>query len=443
MENKFENLITEIKNIFPNSKKFVPLLERNIYGNTYRGKHNIQQERKSIKQLAIILKEFYNITKNDNFEMAIAPGDVIPNLSIPSNNKYENYVTLVNNLNMNIEYLSERLNKSEVNNQYKTLKKQTLKNLFDFGAFFTKWKVLSKGQIKVIKPGESAKGRATTYLRLKHELILAIENGDKTLYTYISKNIKRFFMESSNILINFLLDEHVRVAGIKRVKNTMYALTLSYYGLENKNGKRNGFDEVRDAYLELHFSKTKVNELETLLKKYSNKTKKNDKGNGQFDWGNFKNQVDSLYKYLSLTSTFELGKDGYISYKLFENNPEEMPKRSAEAKREYFEKHKISKNKYPKFELHHSYPLALAETPDEFKLIDDWKNLIFISPNGHAEFPKRNNTFTLIKKLTKEEITYSSIVENDDKKFINGKDVAFDERNSNAVIEYNKMLNDM
>ena len=52
-------------------------------------------------------------------------------------------------------------------------------------------------------------------------------------------------------------------------------------------------------------------------------------------------------------------------------------KRSDLEKRKYFEKHRVSKQKG--FELHHIIPLSWSEDEEDFKLYDDWKNMIYIS----------------------------------------------------------------
>ena len=63
--------------------------------------------------------------------------------------------------------------------------------------------------------------------------------------------------------------------------------------------------------------------------------------------------------------------------------------RSQSAKEEYFLKHKIEKKN--NFELHHIVPFGKANTKEDAKLIDNYKNFIYLSKTKHKEFTKKRN----------------------------------------------------
>ncbi len=408
----------------------------------YRVSHSFQQERKTLNQLTILLKQFYNLTKETDYTMAICKGDQRPDLSEKGNEIYEQFLDLVDFLNRNQDYINDRKNNSLVNDQYKTLKKQTLKNLFDFGGIFYKW-IDNKGKVKIINPGEQAKGTGITYLKLNQDLIDCIEKSDKEVNIYLSKVIAKFFIFSSSVIIKFFIDEEIINMNINEIDNKIYTLTLAYHGLQNNSWIN--FELAKQAYLDLHFNRQALQRVIQVFKQYSKSTKENMKGNGRIDWGNSVNQTDSAFTFLSLTPGYELSKKS-ISCRLFGKSLDkaERLRRSNKPKNEYFEQHNIDKTVYKTYELHHIYPLALAMSKEEFELIDDWKNLILISPNNHALFPKRNNHITYISGINGEKIEIKSIVDEKSKyEFLNGEDVAYDQEKNGVMIQYNKLLNNI
>lgn len=437
-----EKLLEEIKKCFPSSKSFVTLMEMYMNDNDYRTKHNLQQERKNFEQLLILLRAFKNHAKLDNgMSMLISPGDHRKEESDIEYEENKPYLDMVDEINVNSIYMGNRLSNKEPNDQFKTIKKQTLKNLFDVGGIFEKYIVKGDGTTKLIEPGKSLKGKGSTIMKMNKELFDLLDGPDKEVIRFLSRRIKIFFGENVNTLIRFFNDEYVEKASIKNVDKNIYTLTLGYYGKSNKYGHFPRFSLFRDAYIELYFQRSKLSKIIALFKKYTKITKKEIKNEGKIDWGNSLNQTSTMFSYLSLTPAFELNANKDITFAFREIDGETWPKRSLRQKHLYFEKHKIDKMDFENFELHHSYPLAYAESPEDFKMIDDWRNMIFISPNGHSRFPKRGNYITIISDICKSYISYSSFVDETELVFKNYDDVAFNDELSVEIIDYNKKLN--
>ena len=71
------------------------------------------------------------------------------------------------------------------------------------------------------------------------------------------------------------------------------------------------------------------------------------------------------------------------------------PIRNQTSKTEYFSKHNIKKQN--EFELHHIIPFSKARNKHEAKLIDNYKNFIYIKKSKHKEFRKYNNDNVIMK----------------------------------------------
>lgn len=69
--------------------------------------------------------------------------------------------------------------------------------------------------------------------------------------------------------------------------------------------------------------------------------------------------------------------------------------RSLAEKHEYFKQHRVPKTKG--FELHHIVALAWAESEHHFKLLDSWKNMVYIDGFNHAKITQNRNLNVIIE----------------------------------------------
>ena len=63
--------------------------------------------------------------------------------------------------------------------------------------------------------------------------------------------------------------------------------------------------------------------------------------------------------------------------------------RSLQQKHDYFKRHSVSKCRG--FELHHVVALAWAESQHDFKMLDDWRNMLYIDGFTHARITQNRN----------------------------------------------------
>jgi len=136
--------------------------------------------------------------------------------------------------------------------------------------------------------------------------------------------------------------------------------------------------------------------IETLKQKlqpslYSgNKTK-------QRDWHNWQNKIDQVYHLFKQSPYFDVsGADKEVltlsTRKVVTKAGEtlDLPKRSIAEKFAYFKAHK-GINKTSGYELHHVVPLSWSESPEQYKLFDTWKNMVYIDAFSHAKITQNRN----------------------------------------------------
>lgn len=136
--------------------------------------------------------------------------------------------------------------------------------------------------------------------------------------------------------------------------------------------------------------------IETLKQKlqpslYSgNKTK-------QRDWHNWQNKIDQVYHLFKQSPYFDVsGVDKDVltlsTRKVVTKAGEtlDLPKRSIAEKFAYFKAHR-GVAKTSGYELHHVVPLSWSESPEQYKLFDTWKNMVYIDAYTHAKITQNRN----------------------------------------------------
>ena len=115
------------------------------------------------------------------------------------------------------------------------------------------------------------------------------------------------------------------------------------------------------------------------------------------DFHNWKNKAQQIFHLLDQTIYFEKRTDNKvdkITLRKTELNKDiadvqQRLHRSIKEKFNYFEKHKVEKTKG--FELHHVIPLSWSESLEQFKLLDQWRNMLYIDGYNHAIISQNKN----------------------------------------------------
>ena len=178
-------------------------------------------------------------------------------------------------------------------------------------------------------------------------------------------------------------------------------------------------------------------------KMVKDKTLKNKKK--QRDFNNWKNEADEIFLLLSTTVYFEGRKDEKGSIvKLLINNTDTsidvivggkfVKQRSLQAKNDYYKNHKVSKKNG--FELHHIIALEYADNATFYKILDDWKNILYIDAYSHARITQNKNR-NIILEAKDNDLSLKDYSNN--KVELKDKDnVMYDINKQNILLDYNK-----
>jgi hypothetical protein len=141
--------------------------------------------------------------------------------------------------------------------------------------------------------------------------------------------------------------------------------------------------KVQQASLISHIQK----KFQEINKRAKNKTEKR-------DFMNWYNESLQVFNLLNQTIYFKTFRKTILMLSISQEILEFVASRSQKEKELYFEYHNVPKK--DGYQLHHIYPISYATSRKELELIDNHKNLIYISDKIHSKIP-RNNTFVKIE----------------------------------------------
>jgi hypothetical protein len=127
--------------------------------------------------------------------------------------------------------------------------------------------------------------------------------------------------------------------------------------------------------------------FQEINKRAKNKTEKR-------DFMNWYNESLQVFNLLNQTIYFKTFRKTILMLSISQEILEFVASRSQKEKELYFEYHNVPKK--DGYQLHHIYPISYATSRKELELIDNHKNLIYISDKIHSKIP-RNNTFVKIE----------------------------------------------
>ncbi len=120
----------------------------------------------------------------------------------------------------------------------------------------------------------------------------------------------------------------------------------------------------------------------------------------------------------------------------FGKNPNRKLNRNLQQKHDYFKKHGVSKKKG--FELHHIVALTWAESEYEFKLYDDWRNMIYIDAFSHAKITQTGNLHVILE--VNEQGLNLKDYEDHTIHLVEGQNVLIASEQKSKMLEYNQEL---
>jgi hypothetical protein len=236
--------------------------------------------------------------------------------------------------------------------------------------------------------------------------------------------------------ITILLDIFYNYSEIKYISDDEYTLFVSAVDA-NTNYKKT-ISECYDLIMSYRtLSRVQKKQTIEFLKKELNPKKFCGNKTEKRDFHNWENKNQQIIHLIKQTKYFDYS-DNKLSLKCQYDNVTNNTKmkRSKSVVAEYFCKHKIDKT--IGFELHHVIPLVNAETDEQYKLYDNWENLVYIDGGKHSIITQSKNKFIIMSNEA-ENILLSDYFD-EQIKLINKKNVLYNVSLINEMLDYNKKL---
>lgn len=174
-----------------------------------------------------------------------------------------------------------------------------------------------------------------------------------------------------------------------------------------------------------------------LVKQYCNPDNFAGNKTAQRDFDNWKNETQQIFTLLKNTVYFDITRSSLRLntgiYGIFSET--QIKQRSLGAKHDYFEQHEIEK--IQTFELDHVVPFSSARNKVEFGLIDNWRNLVYLSKEKHAE-KTRNNDRNMMLSATDKEIHLDDLDHKSRISAQNGTTAAYSGKLADNMQKYNR-----
>jgi len=172
----------------------------------------------------------------------------------------------------------------------------------------------------------------------------------------------------------------------------------------------------------------------------------------QRDYHNWINKTQQTFSLLQQSVYFELRNNSNFSHfdrlyltgsnvepgSEYSGKPKAKLSRNSQQKSEYFAKHGIKKHKG--FELHHIVALTWAESDHEFKLFDNWQNLIYIDAFTHAKVSQSGNKH--VRLVISGDGLALEAHDGERIELIEGENLIYSRALKNKMLTYNSRLND-
>ena len=403
--------------------KFIEFIIARFNSNlSYRGSHIMQHSRTKVDQYCDILRCLNSVSKNEFID--IPRGDEYnpkTNINGYKLGEYEKFSKLCNKV-QSLKYNSK--------NSSMSLKKIIFVDLERLGLLDRK--TIKRGKENLCIPFRKCFADKVSISKEGKKLIsLNNKKAREKEFAKIFKKVHSSLVE--NLFKLFTLYK------IDRISIIEYTLIFSWVDFDSN------FSIVDCANIILEYRKLSKGQkiaIENFFKNNS-KAELSKKEKKYWDWGNWKNEAQSVFEILNDSSLFFFNKrTSFLSLKelFYSKIRKNFREKSYQAIKEYDSKNGIRKAQKPSesgFEHHHIIPIAWIETIKDYELIDNEKNILLISGTKHNQIPKKKND---IVKLTLE--GKNLVISNSHKKIelIIGEDVYIKENLISEKIKYNEFL---
>lgn len=398
-------------------------IKKRIKSDDYRGSIGSQHNRWDFNELEVVLTELDRFAPNGslmqirNADLSKRPQNILGE---------ENYARFCNNVKQKVG---------------KGTQDSIRKNLFpDFAR--AGW--IERFDTNQIKLDPYSKG-SVKYVSLSKEGLkfLNSKSLDDRFFIF-SKGVDNFLGGSINKIIHLISDPDFALDYVDLLELTFF---VSAVGCQSKEISLT-LTECRDLIIEWRkLSKYQKIGVDAHLTKEMVKNANLGSKLHQRDYHNWINSAQQGFSLLKQTIYFEEWKDSKNSHLnrimwMQDGNQSSAYavrlKRSLNQKHEYMKQHNVSKQKG--FELHHVVALAWAESEYHFKLLDNWKNMVYIDGYSHAKITQNNNKNVLMKfdseRMILEDFSSNKV------EFKPGENLLWSEIHKDDMKNYNLMLLD-
>lgn len=398
------------------SKECLRFLGKRVLSNNYRGIHLSQHFRYNMDDIIVILKELFDITGTSLLRIRTTDISKRP-ANLPEEN---NYAIMVNQINRKINKIKQD---SLRKNMFPDMHRMGLIHRYD-----KKKNILgpySKGSKYYVSITDIGKKMCSVDL------------------TYFQKY--NLYTEAINQLTHNLPDGLLEIMSDNRyIYEDEFMFFVAFIGCTMDDIYYYTSNEINNYLKEYRsLSRSQRIEVNRIISEYCNpKNFSGDKLNKR-DFSNWKNETQQIFNLLAQTIYYSFDAQNErlslrIDKDLLFDDTSKLT-RSIEEKKEYFRQHKV--NKTIGYELHHVVPLCSATTKNEYKIIDNWKNMIYIDGYTHSIITAQNNSHVVLN-FNNENIILEQITNNVDNKIlcVKDKNIIYNLKNQIVMKEYNIKL---
>jgi type II restriction enzyme len=177
-----------------------------------------------------------------------------------------------------------------------------------------------------------------------------------------------------------------------------------------------------------------IDSIKTMLVPMKFKGTKPDKR----DFHNWKNESQQVFSLLDQTAYFE-SADEQLIMKQKSGKFKEISSqlnRSVKEKERYFDEHDVERT--IGYELHHVVPLSWSENINHFKLLDTWKNMLYVDGYNHSILTQKRIKNIIMKHKRRDIILKDHFEDCMVLKYV--KNVIYNPENITLMEEYNNTL---
>lgn len=253
--------------------------------------------------------------------------------------------------------------------------------------------------------------------------LINAETIDEQFYIF-SRGVDRLLGGFINILLKLLREPEFKLKHIEIHEFMFFASAVGTQTSFNIDSAR--CVELINSYRRLSRTQRRA-ALETLDDELKPEKFMGDKTSKR-DLHNWRNKAEQIFNILDQTVYFEVrDKTLYL-------RRDKM--RSFSQKIRCFKKHSVDRS--PGYELHHVVPLSWSESEEQFKLFDNWQNMVYISAFEHAQITQNRNR-NVVMTADDENIILSDYSEN--QIYLTNRDtILYDPDKQLVMLGYNQQL---